>query len=342
MTGARFYDGQSPMAQTASIRLDASSLTITPAGSAAAIVWPIDLIDIVERHGASATFAYRGGEARLRIEDGEALQQIISTLRPSRTRRAVRLTASWSAAALALIAAGAFFIMVIWPTAADKVAALLPAQWLDTVGQTAVRTIVGSSKTCTAEAGAEVLDQLVRRLSSASGRPRPQVTVINSAPENAFALPENQILIMGGLIRRASHPNEIAGVMAHEMGHLVHRHPARQLVRQTGIFILVELFTGGSSAGAFGATAVTLNYTRAFEREADAYAMELLAKTGIDPAPVAGFFERMAKHGNGMFGWEYLSSHPDPAARAATFAASSGGGPAMSQAEFEALKKICE
>lgn len=141
---------------------------------------------------------------------------------------------------------------------------------------------------------------------------------------NAIALPGGYIFVFSGLLRVAQSEAEVAGVLAHEIAHVVERHVAAQLVTAYGIQSLRELLLGNdrsligvaigdlATRGAFGA------FSRTAEREADRLAIRTLIRAGHDPRGYVTFFERLAK-GNGRSGAfaRFVSSHPDPAERAA-------------------------
>lgn len=338
-----WYDGLSPKAIPVQVRPDGIGLDIRLQDGTPLATWPIDRIVIADSRSGEMTICLRGGDARLRIDDPTLMGRLVTETKPHIRRHAANSFLRWTMIALVILGVSGFGIAFGWPVLADRIAANMPDAWLDPIGQAAARSLTGKDKVCLAPEGVAALDRLVTRLSLAADRPKPDVRVIASKTTNAFAVPNNHIVLLGGLVAEAEHPSEVAGILAHEMGHLRHRHSARMLVRQLGVFLLVEVLTGGSSLGGFGATAVALNYSRDFEREADDYALKLMADAKLDARPVAAFFERLAKKEHGYIAQtlEYLGTHPASAGRAAAFAAASGGGPAMSQADFEALKKIC-
>jgi len=133
---------------------------------------------------------------------------------------------------------------------------------------------------------------------------------------NAFALPGGFIGINTGLITRTNSESELAGVMAHEIGHVVQRHIARAYVAQRGSSltalagllgaVLIGAVTGSADAG-MGVMAVTqgaamqqqINFTRMEESEADRVGINFLAESGFDPNGMAGFFSTiMRERGN--------------------------------------------
>jgi predicted Zn-dependent protease len=147
--------------------------------------------------------------------------------------------------------------------------------------------------------------------------------VVDTKEVNAFALPGGWLYVNRGLIEAAENESELAGVIAHEIGHVVGRHGARQITRRYGLAVLVELALGGEEgsslareiAGQFaaaGAGLTLLKYGRDAEREADRLAVEETYAAGIDPNGVATFFDKlMALHESepsGVASW--FSTHP--------------------------------
>ncbi len=339
----RWYDGRSPLPVPARVQLAADGIEIVFEDAGAAARWPYDRIEIADLRSDEVTLFLSGEDARLKISGAEFVAQVTAAVRPHRRSHGVRSAARWAAVALILVVLAGLGIGFGWPVLADRIATAVPDAWLDPIGTGAIRSLGVQGKRCEKADSLTILDALVTKLSLAAGRPKPVVLVMSNTLPNAFAVPHNRIVLLGGLLSQIEDPNELAGILAHELGHVAHRHSARIMVRQLGVFLLVELMTGGSSLGGFGATAVTLSYSREFERQADEFALNTLMAAGLDARPLGAFFERLAKKENGNLAeaLTYLGTHPASADRAALFA-SAGGGPAMSRADFEVLKKICE
>ena len=146
--------------------------------------------------------------------------------------------------------------------------------------------------------------------------------VVDTDDVNAFALPGGYLYVNRGLITEAATESELAGVVAHEIGHIVGAHGARQISKQYGMAILLELTLGGRDpslardiAGQFaniGGALALLKYGRDAEREADVFAVEETYSVGIDPEGMATFFEKLlALHETEPGGMEVLfSTHP--------------------------------
>ncbi|MEK6237329.1 MAG: M48 family metallopeptidase, partial [Planctomycetales bacterium] len=140
------------------------------------------------------------------------------------------------------------------------------------------------------------------------------IQVVDAPIENAFALPGGQIVVYTGLIESSKTPEQLAGVLAHEMAHVTHRHGLKRMGEHLGFFVAFEIVIGGSDGlvglGAEIARSAALSaYSRGEEAEADAEAVRVLHAAGVDPDGVAQFFELM-KHKHGDHGMEWMSSHP--------------------------------
>lgn len=227
--------------------------------------------------------------------------------------------------------------------APDLVAPLVPERWEQAFGDTLVGDLGG--RTCVSPEGQRVLDRLGRALSL--GKREMRIRVVAIPIPNAVALPGGQIALFDGLLRQAKSPDEIAGVLGHEIGHVEHRHVMAGLIRQFGLGLVL----GGSGKGIQYAQALLdARYSRGAESEADAYAIEAMTANHISTAPTADFFARMSKgEGTGSatvdtaFSW--LSSHPVSATRRDRFRDADKGvsspRPSMSAADWQAVKAMC-
>jgi predicted Zn-dependent protease len=186
------------------------------------------------------------------------------------------------------------------------------------------------------------------------------VSVINSGIVNAFAAPGGAILVTSGLLEETESPEELAGILAHEMGHVRERHGLRSMAGVYGLQVLGLLFSGNSK-GVFGDTAqglalymTTSSWSRDFERAADAHAFTLLRKAGLNTQGLSTFFERLEKDAekdkNLFPALAMLSSHPATAARIAMLREmeQAAGKPeyalvsVMSAEDWKAVQNICQ
>ncbi|MGH9368722.1 MAG: M48 family metalloprotease [Thermoanaerobaculia bacterium] len=146
---------------------------------------------------------------------------------------------------------------------------------------------------------------------------------------NALALPGGQIFLTAELFTRLESEAQLAGVLGHEVGHVVHRHSAEHLAKQQFTQILVgaaavagsDDTSGGQQAAAIVALVgdvVNLRFSRNDELEADHAGVAYLAEARFDPRALAGVMEVLKKASGGAPGQpEFLSTHPDPGNRSA-------------------------
>jgi len=171
---------------------------------------------------------------------------------------------------------------------------------------------------------AELSEYASKILAAGTEQPRYRLHFRSSSMgPNAFALPNGDVVIFDQLVELAENNDEVAGVIAHELGHVAYRHGMRQLIQSSVVSFVVGIYLGdiSSIAASLGALALQSNYSRDFEREADAYAARTMLAAGRGTEPLAMMLERMekahaAKAGGGP-GWGGLSSHPETAERIA-------------------------
>jgi len=148
-----------------------------------------------------------------------------------------------------------------------------------------------------------------------------KIHIIDNREVNAFALPDRHMVIYTGLIENAKSAEEVAGVMAHEIGHMEKSHVMKKLAKEIGITMLFLLAGGNENFEVLKEAGRVLSSTafdRSQEREADLYAVEALAKAEIDPEPFGNFLFRMSTSEKDMpeeLVW--ISTHPDSKERAA-------------------------
>lgn len=148
-----------------------------------------------------------------------------------------------------------------------------------------------------------------------------EVHVVDSPIINAFALPGGTMVVYTGLIKNAENVNQVAAVIGHEMAHATLRHGLERMGQSMGIYAAVALLIGDAGGlMAIGADLFQIasvnSYSREQESAADAEGVRMLHSAGIDPAPMARFFEIMEQqHGDlpGVISW--ISTHPDHASR---------------------------
>ncbi|MBL8698969.1 MAG: M48 family metallopeptidase [Alphaproteobacteria bacterium] len=300
-----------------------------------------------------------GGRARLRFTQ----PALLARLREAGAavphahygdRRIARRALFWGAATVAGVAA--LFLVVI-PLLAKQIAAVIPRGFEARLGDRYVEMLTGfladgpgPARLCGRPEGRAALQDLVDRLQAhARVDPPPVVSVINGGLVNAFALPGSRLIVLRGLIDAVGDADELAAVIAHELAHVVHRHPTEAAVKRTAGSFVVGLILGDaigvSIAGTIAGQLLSAAYTREAEAEADDTGLRLLAAAGIDASGFARFMARMAEQegkGAGSGVLAHFSTHPPSEARAALARGQAGrGASAMSGEAWRRLRAIC-
>ena len=148
---------------------------------------------------------------------------------------------------------------------------------------------------------------------------------VNASDLNAFALPGGPMFVNRGMLESAHNEGELAGVMAHELSHVVLRHATAQQTKATSTsstlrnlgLILGGAVLGGQAGAQLGsvfAQSFALKYSREYESQADVLGAQMMADAGYDPRDLANVFQTIASQSRGG-NPEWLSSHPDPGNR---------------------------
>jgi Zn-dependent protease with chaperone function len=288
--------------------------------------------------------------ARLEIRDAAVAAELIPRCtrldEALSDRRSIARIVGWS------IAAAISIVGVVWfgvPLAADRLTPLVPQaleRRLGAVADGQVRALFGS-KVCDNAAGQAAFTKLVNALRETAGLDTSvQIAVLATPVPNAFALPGGKVYLFNGLLARAKNPDEIAGVLAHELGHLSHRDSTRNLIYNGGTSFLIGLLFGditGSSALTFASRSlVTASYSREAEQNADTFSIDIMHRLGRSPKPMGELMFRIT--GKGDKSLSLLSSHPvteDRLERMSNDDRSPTGPPLLSAAEWTSLKAIC-
>ena len=160
-----------------------------------------------------------------------------------------------------------------------------------------IRTLFGST-VCDNAAGQAAFTKLVNALREPAGLDISIQTAVLATPvPNAFAPPGGKVYLFNGLLARAQNPDEIAGVLAHELGHLRHRDSTRNLIYNGGTSFLIGLLFGditGSSALIFASRSIlTASYTREAEQNADTFSIDLMHRLGRPTKPMGELLFRV-------------------------------------------------
>lgn len=200
------------------------------------------------------------------------------------------------------------------------------------------RTACGAGR----PASQAALDKLVARLYPLDAEDRTfplSVQVVASTEVNAFAFLGGRVYVNDALLREAESPEEVAGVLAHEIEHVRRRHIIEGFMSRLLTFGALSHALGG--AGGLARTLLDLSFSRDQERQADEGGLARLRRARVSPDGFARFFERLAAKGSGVPA--LLSDHPASDDRAELVKRFSGGPsePVLTPAEWDSLKAIC-
>ncbi len=293
-----FYDGESAKAHEAVVRCSTTVIVVSEGANVLATWSYADLIspDPLSAGRRARLTHVSAPYARLVVED-RGFSECVLDRAPQLSKRAHNLQTLklvMGCMAVAAVFAGIAFLLLTF--APRTVASVMPDEWRLSLGNQVIKTLVGKRKLCTGPAGLHALEAMRKRISAHEANPGQfQVLVYDLAIVNAFALPGGLIVISGKLIEAASGPEGVAGVLAHEMGHVIERDSETQLVRAMGISLLQQVMLGGGqisdSIGGVAGLLALLTYTREAERRADVHAQRIMQATGVQPDGLIKFFE---------------------------------------------------
>ncbi|WP_347836174.1 M48 family metallopeptidase [uncultured Planktomarina sp.] len=362
---ARYFDGLSAQRRQVFVSLDVQNrrLIIHDCSGVEVDIWPLETLRRLRDDAGIGLVLCSGavdlGEARLVLSNARAIAAIKAacpnlrkTTVAGRTWGKIALWLGASATALALM------IFVIVPALAGRLAVFIPPEREARVGSAVLRQIerILSKEEagvwrCTNPKGQAALEHMVQALQHGQEFPYAiQVGVVDHKMINAFALPGGHIIVMRGLIEMAETPEQLAAVMAHELGHVAQRDPIVHALRAAGTAGLLSLVlgdaTGGTVLALIGEQLITAKNSRDVEARADDFALAQLAKAGVSPEALAEFFELLLHEMKDPdFGMGWISSHPPSAARAAHARAAvqtaQNYNKTVSSAEWQAIQQIC-
>jgi predicted Zn-dependent protease len=256
--------------------------------------------------------------------------------------------------AIGILAASIVALAWAFPRLAGWVVPLVPYSWERAMGDQVLAALKQAYPPCETARDADgrhALERLVARLAAspaAEGQAPPggfTVDVLDTPVPNALATPGGHIVVFRGMLDLPVSPAELAGVLAHETGHALSRHPLQGMLRALGWQWLLSAALGSSWAPQSVQTLLSLAYTREDERAADRLGLRLLVSDHLRSDGLASLMDRLAAdprmNGRGPPG--FLMSHPLPESRAKTLRQleSPGGAPPWTPREWTAIRSLC-
>lgn len=339
----QFYSGRNSSRQSAVLR-SAGGVIILDAGEARMQLSPGD-VEIAPRIGNTPRYLHVPGDGVFETEDNNGVDQLARQSRHGRGNRLLHqlenhLGLILVAVVITIATTGAAFVWGV-PWAARAVANALPDSVAEQVGESTLSTLDGTwlePSRLSEQRQRALMADFQPFLTTVSGQ---SINVIfRSSPAigaNAMALPDGTLIFTDDLVNLARDNKELTAILAHEIGHVAHRHGMTGMVQSSLTFWLIVMMTGDLSAFSDATVVVpavlmSLSYSRDMEREADTYALKTLEENGIDPIHFANIMERlMTSRSNreaseteeGSSRWDalrdMLSSHPETGERIERF-----------------------
>jgi Zn-dependent protease with chaperone function len=342
---ALYFDGRTPTHRNVDVQTDRQGVRIEfEAGTTR--IWRYE--DFSVRQDRS--------HGPLRLEYGEFPPEILEIADPEfgevlgkrLPKKSLFLSVGFAMLAVLLVPA-----IIYWgiPLASGWFAYFIPVSIEKQVGQYVIDEVFPSRIVCKTDAGEQALEKLVSRLVPLDSEYVFQVEVVDSGLVNAIAFPGGNILLFRGLLEKSPSADAIAGVLAHEMQHVFQRHGTENLLNQVALSGLFKLLTVEANAIAetlFAGvrTLSLLKYTRELETEADALALQLLYRAGVDPVEMLAMFQVLKNHSSSLP--ESISTHPDMSSRMEKLKIIIDqkpdfmSKPVLSKQNWESLQNICK
>jgi beta-barrel assembly-enhancing protease len=352
---ATLSDGRSAGAGNGTVGLEADGLSIA-SGDGVSQLWPYASLSAATPLGAHSRDVLLTSrsqpDATLFVADPAFVAALVMHAKHLKTSN-VR----WHAARVLIAVAAAIvaIVGVLWwadVSPARSLANLMPDTLRERLGAKVLQSMTSDRRVCAAPDGVAALERLGQRLSTAADdKAKFKIVVVDWSLLNAFAAPGEQIVLTRELVEKATSSDEVAGVLAHEMGHGLERHPETGLIRIIGMSAALEFMMAGSSStlANVGLLMAQLSYTRAAEQEADDHSLRILKNAGISARGISDFFKRVEKIegksgiGKTIGNYDLLRSHPQSAERAkrALDQPPYKTTPALNDVDWQSLQQIC-
>lgn len=335
---AKYFDGQSSRAHDVTVSVDGARIVLR--GATIERTFTLGEARVSERLEHAPRLVTFADGSYCEVADQRALDAALAAT-GFRDSLVVRLQRRWRYAIGALVAtvvALALGYLYVLPWAARIAAEQIPADIEARIGRDAVEWIDKRlfQPTLLPE---DRQAAIVRRFAAIAPKETREYRIEfrrSRIGPNALAFPGGVIIMTDELVALAPDDEAVLGVLAHELGHIEHRHLLRRLITSTVTGAVAALLAGDASgiATALPATLADLSYSRDMEREADDYAIERLHDAGLPLTPLADLLEKMEaahaerlKSGGRTLRLEgYLSTHPDTAERARKLRNDAAGG----------------
>ncbi|WP_298858304.1 M48 family metallopeptidase [uncultured Sulfitobacter sp.] len=326
-----YFDGDAPVPRDVTLLVDTNTRVLEigfPAQEMAGVRWPLDEIrQLEDTAGREGVILRWTGDplARLHLRNVNVLRHM-HRLQASAPPKGRGRLAAW---AFAAVAAVTIQIGILVPLLADRLATFVPPAGERALGEATFgqirQALAGTGlpplPTCDNEDGLAALEAMLVAIGAERDTDDAvKVFVLDHEMVNAFALPGGYVVFFRGMIDAALSPNEIAAVLAHEVGHVENRDPTRHALRSAGSIGILGLlfgdFAGGAAVLFLTEQLISASYSQGAETGADEFAYVALEEAGVSPAALGDMFERLRdKYGDAEGVFAHFVSHPTLSSR---------------------------
>lgn len=322
-----YFDARTLRTEPVELVFGSTHLHVVRAGGDATMIVPLAEVRVSDRLAHVPRFLYLPDDRAIETPANEVIDALLARRGAGRVNAVVHwLEQRVRVAAIATVLLAVSLIAALFyglPIAARAAATNVPAEIERQAGRAALATFstyLAPSRLSFAEK--QAVHAQLDRLVLAQGLPAKPTLEFRAMGQhaNAFALPGGIIIVSDALVRLGS-DQEIAAVLAHEIGHWQSRHGLQSVLRSSTALLVVTAVTGDLStlttfAATIPLTLLQRGYSREFEREADDYAIALLRRAKIDVRHMASILDKLEKSRKaGRNDYSYLSTHPSTSDR---------------------------
>ncbi len=355
---AYFYDGQSANKNTARVLIQSDGLLIK-SEKKEDILWQYeDIRQNEEVYSDRETHLVNQNHPNKKLIIDEphflsVVKKIIPTIRFYDPPRLISLRRIALFGVLLLLFLIPFSYFVLIPAFSEIVAKRIPVSFEERLSTPYLTMLVPLESRCSGNKNYQKIEEIFKTLTATIPESEYdfKLYIVKSDIVNAFALPGGHIVLYSGLLQHTDRPEQVAGVLAHEIQHITNRHGTESLVRDYSLGVLLSLITNDTrtveQTVGLAKYLGLMNYSRENESEADAGGMKMLEDAGIDPEGMVEFFEILNKQsGDVPDSLKYFSTHPQTEDRISKLKEMSRGmnyKPASiySKKEWEEIKTVC-
>lgn len=307
-----FYTGADSCRQRAELSLSGDGLHLAYGESEQPLSW--ETIKVSPRVGNTPRYVYLPDDGVFETSDNDGIDQLVRHFKPGVLSGFVHRLENHLGLILvaAVITVGTTLFTFLYgvPWTSKVVAGLMPQSIKSTVSASTLETMDAqwlSPSVLPSDVRERVLDHFAPVLLL---HPELPLNVEFRSSEyvgaNAMALPDGTIIFTDDLVKLAQNDDELLAILAHEIGHVAHNHGMTGVVQSSLVFWVIVMMTGDLSAFADATVTVpavlmSLSYSRDMEREADAYALDLMQAENVGPEHFVSIMRRLeASHREGL------------------------------------------